>query len=851
MEPAQVAIEDGWVNPSGRDPACEKVFTLDKLSLKRVACVVSLNGNGVVCRRLAELGLVPGVEVRVVGRAPFRGPIKIFFRNNEFSLRADQARCVQVAERAPTCVVMTDLCTGNCGSCCSAVPILDKKNEDPLAAKGIAAVQAPPFVAVRATPATTLDRDHPRIALIGNPNVGKSTLWNRLTGMNQKTGNYPGSTVDFKTAPLKLPSGAHAQLIDLPGLYSLTPCSLDERVALETLCGQQPEVSVPDRVVAVVDAANIARNLQLITEVLEMGLPLVLVLTMLDVAEERGMCIDAVALEAALGIRVIPVVASEGTGITELLEAMDSPRAAVAPLPWAASEMESEDAAAAELEEQVTRNTTGITSGQARAMAKALALSSEYAKSNFSRAKRRKKGGDGPASLEDVYMRYRWIDAMLSRTATDVERRKALLRDRIDKVLLHPFFGLLIFAVVMVAFFCVIFYVGDALKGVLEDIVTVVGNAIAPVFPKGLLRDLWTDGIIAGIIPVLTFLPQVVLIFVLLTVLEGSGYLARGAFLLDRLLCTVGLHGRSFVPLVTSYACAVPGIMAARTLPDVRERLATMFVAPFMACPARLPVYTLMISACFSGMNGWKKGMIMTGLYFGGIVAAIVVSFVLRHTVIKGKGASFLIELPTYQRPDGHEIARAAVQATKMFLRRVGTVILVFSIILWACMTFPQLDESEFSDATNSSDHDLAFKQAQLEQSIAGTIGHIIEPVIRPAGMDWRIGIGLLSAFAAREAFTSTLGMVYGVDSEDSTRFEDRLRSVTRDDGSPMWTPLLATVVLIWFMLAMQCFSTIVVMYKESRSWRWALGQVVLMNVMAWVICVIIWQVGCAAGAAH
>jgi ferrous iron transport protein B len=556
---------------------------------------------------------------------------------------------------------------------------------------------------------------------------------------------------------------------------------------------------------------------------------------MVDVAEERGMRVDAAALESILGVRVVSVNAASGRGIGELVSAIESPLSSTSS-PWYEGSGDDADGAASTTAASCSRWSVDQ-DGRARAMQEA-AESIDAALSLATQSE-----------LEKTFRRYAWIDAALERMAVDVHRRKALARDRIDRVLLHPFFGLLAFAAVMSAFFCVVFYAGDALRSPLELIASKVGESVAAIFPSGgLLRDLWLDGVVAGLVPVASFLPQIVVIFVLLTALDGSGYLARGAFLLDRLLSSIGLHGRSFVPLITSYACAVPGIMAARTIPDVRERIATMFVAPFMACPARLPVYTLIVGSCFPNMSGWQKSLVMVSLYVGGIVVAVLVSIVLRLTALRGKGASFLIELPTYQLPDLGEMWRAAKRAVKTFVHRAATVIVVFSVVLWAAMTFPQLDRSAWVQPANSTQ---TFEQAQLEYSLAGTIGHIIEPVVAPAGMDWRIGVGLVGAFAAREAFISTLGMVYGArDSGEGggSTFYQRMQSATRADGTLVWTPLMGAVVLVWFMLAMQCASTVIVMAKETRSWRWAIAQILVMNSLAWIFAVIIWQIGSIAG---
>jgi ferrous iron transport protein B len=340
---------------------------------------------------------------------------------------------------------------------------------------------------------------------------------------------------------------------------------------------------------------------------------------------------------------------------------------------------------------------------------------------------------------------------------------------------------------------------------------------------------------------VIIFVPQIAFMFILLAVLDESGYLARGAFLLDRVLGKVGLHGRSFVPLLSSHACAIPGIMAARTIPDARERLATMLVAPFMSCSARLPVYGLLIGVFFGHLAAWQQGTIMAGLYLGGIVAAGVVALILRRTALKGPSSSFLIELPPYRLPSLGEVARVTGRGVRAFVVRAGTIILALSVLLWAAMTFPRLPEER---TAGMDEQHVA--QAALQHSLAGRAGKLIEPVIAPLGMDWQIGIGLVGAFAAREVFVSTLGVVHGVggDDADTVPLASRMQEAKRPDGTPLWTPLLAVVALVWFVLAMQCLSTVAVMVRETGGWKWPLIQLAGMNGLAWIVGFAIWQIG-------
>ncbi|MBN8526609.1 MAG: ferrous iron transporter B, partial [Planctomycetes bacterium] len=400
-----------------------------------------------------------------------------------------------------------------------------------------------------------------------------------------------------------------------------------------------------------------------------------------------------------------------------------------------------------------------------------------------------------------------------------------------------------------------------------EQGVIATGAWVASFLGTGLLHDLWLDGVVSGVGGVVIFAPQIAIMFILFAVLEESGYLARGAFMLDRVLATVGLHGRSFVPLLSSHACAIPGIMSARTIPDARERLATMLVAPFMACSARLPVYGLIIGAIFASCSPWQKGSILFALYAGGIVLAAATSWTLRRTVLAGRGSSFLIELPPYRWPSPGEVLRVTGRAVWAFLRKAGTIILALSILLWAAMHFPRLPDEraaaiaaahgstvEAAAVPDAGDAAAtaaaqAIQQAALAHSIAGRAGHVVEPTLAPLGMDWQIGVGLIGAFAAREVFVSTLGIAYGVGDEDAVApLGERMLASRRDDGSPVWSPLLGVVVLVWFVIAMQCLSTLAVMHRETNGWRWPLFQIAGMNTLAWIVCFAVWQIGSRLG---
>jgi len=786
--------------------------SLDELRPGQHGTIARLSGPVPIRRRLAEMGLVPGVEAKVERMAPLGDPIEVGVRGYRLSLRRDQARCLGLGTSA-----------------------------GPVAQDG--AVSSSPAARHAGTPV---------IALAGNPNAGKTTLFNAITGLNQHVANYPGVTVDRKEGRAPLADGRSARFIDLPGIYSLIPASPDERIAVEVLAGLRRDTPVPDLVLAVADATNLARNLLLVTQLLDTGLPVVVALTMVDEARARGIPVDAEALAAGLGVPVVPVVASTGEGMLKLRQALDAARC-ISAVPWRGPVLDDHDRVAGAVLVQARAEGREITQAQAKLIAWGLLGEGDFTGVlglgaieplivAVAQARRRWEEAALDPVLDDIARRYAWIDRLLGGAAPAAKR---LARDRVDDLLLHRLAGPLAFGLVMWGLFVAIFTLAAPLMDYAESAVQWLGGVVAGWLPAGLLHDLWSDGIVSGVGGVIIFVPQIAFMFILLAILDESGYLARGAFLLDRVLGKVGLHGRSFVPLLSSHACAIPGIMAARTIPDARERLATMLVAPFMSCSARLPVYGLLIGVFFAQYAPWQQGTIMAALYLGGIVAAGLVALVLRRTVLKGPSSSFLIELPPYRLPALGEILRVTGRGVRAFLVKAGTIILAFTILLWAAMTFPRLPAERA--AAIAPQGEQAVQQATLEHSLAGRFGHAIEPVIAPLGMDWRIGVGLVGAFAAREVFVSTMGVVYGVggDDEDTAPLEARIQNAVHDDGTtPVWSPLLAVVVLVWFVLAMQCLSTVAVMVRETGGWKWPLIQLAGMNGLAWIAGFAIWQIG-------
>lgn len=720
------------------------------------------------------------------------------------------------------------------------------------------------------------------IALGGNPNCGKTTLFNALTGLRQKVANYPGITVEKKTGRCTLPDGHVIDVLDLPGTYSLVANSPDEQVAMEVLRGLRSDTPAPDVIVAVVDASNLARNLYLVSQLMELRRPLIIALNMSDIASRRGQPVDATALARELGVPVVPVVGNKSHGIDVLKASLT--QATIPALPtWALPDT----LAAAVTTVGDTLPTLAV--DERERLARRLLAHETAADLAAVRADPAVSAALDTVAIDpalvmqaDIEARYRWIDGIVARVVTPgTFKPGTTLTDRVDAVLVHPVLGLGIFGLIMATLFVTLFLVADPLMGACENAIAWLGELVTGDMDGGTLKSLLADGVFAGVGGVVVFVPQIALLFLFLAILEDSGYLARAAFLMDRLLSKVGLHGRSFIPMLSSFACAIPGVMATRTIESRNERLATILVAPFMSCSARLPVYGLLIGAFFGAAMFagtpyepymWLiQGGIMLACYVLGILAAVATAYGCKLFLGKGAVTPFILELPTYKLPQLGEVARQVWSNTAKFLTKAGTIIFCLSIVLWAMAYFPRLPDEKILEVANrhnavpvtipadataeqeklirdarASEIDFAVAGAQLEYSISGRIGHTIEPVIAPLGYDWKIGVGLIAAFAAREVFVSNLAVVYSVGDveEDQTPLEDAIRTDTYADGKPVWTPMVAVSLLVWFVLAMQCISTTAVVRRETGGWSWPLFQLVYMNVVAYVAALIVYQVG-------
>ncbi len=738
------------------------------------------------------------------------------------------------------------------------------------------------------TPAPVARR---RIALAGNPNAGKTTLFNALTGMRQKVGNYPGVTVEKKEGRCTLPEGAEVVILDLPGTYSLSPKSPDEEIARDVLLGLRSDTPVPDAVLVVVDASNLERNLYLATQVLELGIPTVVSLNMTDVAQANGKAVDARQLSKELGAPVVETVAVRGQGLDALLGALATslaaPQSPTLKLP------QNLDEARARLAQAIEGS--GV---QAAPEGVALRLLSSKVPAEAVRQRfgplveetlQELRNDTSLAPLKvgaaEAQARYAMLGEVVARSVKTPAGGKPLSRtfsDRADAILTHKVLGLGIFALITMLVFSAIFSWASYPMDLIDGAITWLGDQVSARMAEGPLRDLLVEGVIAGVGAVVIFLPQIMILFFFIGILEDSGYMARAAFLMDRMMSKVGLHGRAFIPLMSSFACSIPGIMATRTIANRRDRMTTILIAPLMSCSARLPVYTLMIATFIPNNPLWGftvggafVGMtlpvaVLFSLYILGVVAAMAMAWLFKRTLFKGPPPALMLELPPYKVPAWRNVIVTMWERGSQFLKRAGTIILAISIVLWFLLSYPKVDvaglpSSDISPAagirpgpgnappianepTSGGDSSEEEKLAALQarHSYAGRLGHFLEPVIAPLGFNWKIGIGLIGAMSAREVFVSTMGNVYAVGDADETSesLKKQMMSDRWPDGRRVWTPLVAVSLLVYFVLAMQCISTLAVVKRETNSWKWPLFMQVYMTALAWGAAFAVYQGG-------
>ena len=679
------------------------------------------------------------------------------------------------------------------------------------------------------------------VALAGNPNSGKTTLFNNITGSRQHVGNYPGVTVEKKEGTCRH-GERELKVVDLPGTYSLTAYSVEELVARNSIIDEKPDV-----VIDVVDASNLERNLYLGVQLLELGVPVVFAFNMSDVAKSRGLDFDLDTLALLLGAPIIPTVGNKNIGMRELLDA--AVRVADAGQPVDALEINygtDIERAIAAVRQQVQHHTDFVNDAEARWTAvKLLENDPEVAKQFFApevletvgaeQARIEKLLGD-TAEMIIADRRYGFISGVCRQAVRSTVEARRTRSDRIDEIVIHRFWGLPIFLGLMYLVFWLTFTVGTPPMDWIEGFFGWLGEFVGGWWPEGsesLLKSLLVDGIIGGVGGVLVFLPNILLLFLAIAVLEDSGYMARAAFMMYRLMNKIGLHGKSFIPMLTGFGCSIPGIMATRTLESRRDRLTTMLVLPLMSCGARLPIYALIIPAFFP--EAWHAPMLWI-IYMIGIVLAIVCAKLLRSTIFKGESVPFVMELPPYRVPTLKSVLIHMWERGGVYLKKAGTLILAISVLLWVMTSFPKPKDVD----PNLSAEDQ--QAAELSYSIAGRIGHAMEPLIKPMGFDWRIGTAMIGAFAAKEVFVAQMGIVYSVGEadEESEPLRDKLRA--------NYSPLAGFCIMLFMLISAPCMATIAVTKRESNSWKWALFQLVGLTLLAYGVTLVVYQVGSALG---
>lgn len=687
-------------------------------------------------------------------------------------------------------------------------------------------------------------------ALVGNPNCGKTTLFNALTGLRQKVGNYPGVTIEKKVGECFSQHGKIMRVIDLPGSYSLAARSPDEAIMRDVLLGRRSDTPQPDRVICVLDSSNLERNLYLATQVLELGMPTIVVLNMMDLAAARSVEIDAEELERKFGVPVVRCEAVGGKGLRELRLAMS--RSELPASRYQAPIPERVRAPVTDIADAATRRPH--TEPSPRARGEALLLLTEHDGVEVAGSKHapdsaqarlekwtnqwRAEGFDWRGAL--IGARYEAIGRLCAETMRHGGLGAITMSDRIDSVLVHRVWGWVALSSVMTLLFLSIFTFAETPMNWIDGGMAWLSNTVRDVMPAGDLRDLITNGMIAGVGGVVIFLPQILILFFFIGLLEATGYMARAAFIMDRLMSRVGLNGKSFIPLLSSYACAIPGIMATRTIEEPKDRLVTILVAPLMSCSARLPVYLLMIAALFpvEQVPAFQKSGLMLLMYALGTIGAFCFAWIFKRFLLKGAPSLMIMELPPYRLPSLRNVLMQMLERAVAFLRRAGTIILGISILLWFLTTYPK------PSAETPVDSPIA-------QSFAGKLGHVIEPVIEPLGFNWQIGIGLISSFAAREVFVSSMAVVYSVDEdaeEDARPLRDALLGARWPDGRAVFTPLVCLGLMVFYVFAMQCISTTVVVRRETGGWRWPLFQLGYMTGFAYFVTLIFHQGGRALG---
>jgi ferrous iron transport protein B len=700
-------------------------------------------------------------------------------------------------------------------------------------------------IRVPANQITVANRIDASVAVVGNPNSGKSTLFNRLTGLKQRIGNYPGVTVERHIGQLRTDDKL-IELVDLPGTHSLSAHSIEERISVDVIFGRMEGTRAPDGILAVLDASNLYQGLFLVQQLIELELPTVVALTMTDAAERNGIQIDSVELSAMLGVPVYPVVATTGSGIEMLRHAIAGIKDLTPPRRvriWSEltetaevlAEGAQEPLRFAELERLLIDGPTDANRPIIDKLSDASAARLEEL--------RRSLFGDEPPIAKDARIRYAWVRGALKKVQQTAPAH-VTWRTRVTGFLNRPVPGTIGLFVVMAVVFQAVFAWATPLMELIDGVAASLSASVFSALGDTAFSSLIADGIIAGVGSVVIFLPQILILFLFIILLEDSGYLARAAYLMDRTMRSVGLSGQSIIPMISSFACAVPGIMATRVIPNRRDRIATILAAPFMTCSARLPVYALLIAAFVPATSvGFLnlQGLVLLGLYLFGIVMGILTALLMRKTTLRGPKPAFALMLPEFRRPNMQTVGIQLLGRAKVFLRRAGTVIFAVAVVVWALAYFPRVDELPAGLDENAA------AAVQMEQSWLGRAGKVVEPVFEPLGWDWRVSSAVIASFPAREVVIAVLGTVYAVgDDADEGTLSTRMKSATRADGSPVFTLPMVVGLLIFYACCLQCAATLAIIRRETNTWRWPVFAWTYMTALGYLGALAAYQLGTA-----
>ncbi len=701
---------------------------------------------------------------------------------------------------------------------------------------------------------------HINIALVGNPNSGKSSLFNYLTGLKQQVGNFPGVTVDKKTGSSTIGPGLSATLIDLPGTYSLYPKRSDEWVSYRVLLDQDNDIK-PDMVLLVADASNLKRNLLFCSQIIDLGIPVVVALTMMDLAKKKGTQIDIPGLERELGVPVVPVNPRKNRGIEQLKKVIE--QSAENRYQPPARDFIDTNALAEKAIDAVKQLYPHFSNYKAvhYLINHEYFLLDEGVQETIEMIGINNKFNPTKTQAEEIMQRYGRIKHIMQQTVVEADPlQKALFNERLDDLLLHRRWGYIILLAVLFLLFQSVFWVAKYPMDGIEWVFGQLGGWLGDHLPQALWSDLLINGVVAGLSGILVFVPQIMILFGLITVLEDTGYMARISFLTDKLMRTVGLNGKSVMPMISGFACAVPAIMSARNIENSKERLLTIMITPLMSCSARLPVYTILIalvipSKVYFGFLS-LQGLVMMGLYLMGTVMALVVAWVMKWFIKSAERSFFILELPTYRAPRWKNAVTTMIEKAKIFVFDAGKVIMMISLLLWALSTYgpkekmatvtAKYEQLVKENPQQETELNKQRKTELLQSSYAGTLGKAIEPAIRPLGYDWKIGIALITSFAAREVFVGTMATLYsvgeGADENDNT-LRQKMAAAVRPDGTKVYNLATGLSLLIFYVLAMQCMSTLAVVKRETRSWKWPIIQFIYMTGLAYLMSWITYQV--------